>query len=234
MTKEEKFAIESADRIHEELCESDGFHQDDEMPTVFIAGVMVTKEQEIKTEIRKQILNDLRENPEAFQYGGKTQNDPIYDSGMREDYEGLVTEFIRKQFNSDKTKTVYICPQCQSDNVQIKAWVRPNENNQYVDEVNEGDEAGWCDDEQLPTFIETAEVNADAKVIGFQVVGEDGTAQEGEIHPDMDASFCVYSLKQAQSMIGDNNHGDEQWRLLTIWTGDIEEPTMMFKGDPRD
>jgi len=139
---------------------------------------------------------------------------------------------------SKETKTVYICPQCQSDNVQIKAWVRPNENNQYVDEVNEGDELGWCCDEELHAVIETAEVNADAKVIGFQVVGEDGTEQEGEIHRNMDASFCVYSLKQAQSMLSDKrNHSsvhDEQWRLLTIWTGDVEEPTKMFKGDPRD
>jgi hypothetical protein len=133
-----------------------------------------------------------------------------------------------------KTKTVYICPQCQSDNVQIKAWVRPNKNYEFVDEVNEGDEAGWCEDEQLHTFVETAEVNADAEIIGFQVVGEDGTAQEGEIHPDMDASFCIYSLKQAQQMLGDNDNGNEQWRLLTIWTGDIEEPTMMFEGDPRN
>jgi len=30
-------------------------------------------------------------------------------------------------------------------------------------------------------------------------------------------------------MIGD----DLNWRLLTIWEGDVEEPTMMFEGDPR-
>jgi hypothetical protein len=134
---------------------------------------------------------------------------------------------------SKKTKTVYICPQCNSDNVQVKAWVRPNKNYEFVDEVNEGDEAGWCDDEQLSTFVETAELTRDAKVIGFQVVGEDGTAEEGEIHPDMDASFCIYSLSQAREMLNGDN-GDEQWKLLAIWTGDVEEPTMMFEGDPRD
>jgi hypothetical protein len=133
---------------------------------------------------------------------------------------------------SKETKTVYICTHCNSDKVQIKAWVNPNNNNEFVDEVP--DELGWCEDEQLHGEIQTAELRADAKVIGFQVVGEDGTEQEGEIHPGMDASFCIYSLKQAQSMLGDNNHGDEQWRLLTIWTGDIEEPTMMFEGDPRE
>lgn len=135
-----------------------------------------------------------------------------------------------------KTKTLYICTHCQSDNVQVKAWVEPNKNNAYVDEV-EGDELGWCCDEELHTVIDTAELNDDAKVIGFQVVGEDGSEQEGEMHPNMDASFCVYSLKQAQEMLNDKrNHSsvhDEQWRLLTIWDGDVEEPTLMFSGDPR-
>jgi len=131
-----------------------------------------------------------------------------------------------------KTKTVHLCPQCQSDNVQIKAWVKPNQGNLFADKINYGEEVGWCDDEGLPTFVKIAEINADAKVIGFQVVGEDGTAQEGKIHPDMDASLCIYNLTQARKMLSSKN-GNGQWRLLTIWTGDIEEPIMMFKGNPR-
>ena len=128
-------------------------------------------------------------------------------------------------------KTLYVCTHCQSDNVQVKAWVEPNKNNTYVDEV-EGDEMGWCCDEELHAVIETAELRDDARVIGFQVVGEDGTAQEGEIHPDMDASFCVYNLKQAQKMLQTDNESGI-WRLLAIWEGDVEEPTLMFSGDPR-
>lgn len=124
-------------------------------------------------------------------------------------------------------KTVYVCMHCQSDNVQVKAWVKPNDNNEYVDEVP--DEMGWCCDEQLVADIQTAELRDDARVIGFQVVGEEGTQLEGEIHPDMDASFCVYNLKQAHQMLDDENN----WRLLTIWEGDVEEPQMMFEGDPR-
>jgi hypothetical protein len=133
-----------------------------------------------------------------------------------------------------KTKTLYLCMHCGSDNVQVKAWVSPNDNHQFVDEV-EGDEMGWCWDEELHSEIQTAELREDAKVIGFQVVGEDTTPVEGEMHPDMDASFCVYNLKQAQQMLQSNNCVDScgYWRLLTIWEGDIEEPTMMFKGEPR-
>ena len=129
-------------------------------------------------------------------------------------------------------KTLYVCTHCNSDNVQVKAWVEPNNNNAYVEEV-EGDPLGWCCDCQLNSVIETVELRDDAEVVGFQVVGEDGTAQEGEIHPHMDASFCIYNLDQAKSMLDDDNQGMEQWRLLTIWTGDVEEPTMMFEGDPR-
>jgi len=128
-------------------------------------------------------------------------------------------------------KTLYVCTHCQSDNVQIKAWVRPNNNNTYVDEVNP-DELGWCEDCQLNSVIETVQVKDNAEVIGFQVVGEDGTEAEGEINPHMDASFCIYNIDQARLMLKE----DEKfgiWKLLTIWEGDIEEPTLMFKGDPR-
>lgn len=130
----------------------------------------------------------------------------------------------------DAVKTTYICTHCGSDNVQVKAWVKPNENYKFVDEVNEGDEPGWCEDEQLHSIVETAQLRADAKVIGFQVVGEDGTENASDIHPDMDASFCLYNLSQANKMIEQN---ECNWRLLTVWEGDIEEPTLMFEGDPR-
>lgn len=131
-------------------------------------------------------------------------------------------------------KTIYQCSHCQSDNVQIKAWVKPNDNNTYVDEVNP-DEPGWCDDEELSSIIETVQVEDDAEVIGYQVVGEDGTPKEGEIHPQMDGSFCIYNLEQAHSILEESNNVDEHgmWKLLTIWTGDVEEPLMMFEGNPR-
>lgn len=44
-------------------------------------------------------------------------------------------------------KTFQVCPHCGSKNVQRKAWVRPNENNKFVD-YPEGDDDSdcWCDD----------------------------------------------------------------------------------------
>lgn len=140
---------------------------------------------------------------------------------------------------SKETKTVYICTHCNSDNVQIKAWVKPvaycqHINYEFVDECPE--ELGWCEDEQLHAEVQTAEVRADAKVIGFQVVGEDGMANEGKLHPDITTPSSVYSLSQTKEMLKKSNDSyvNYTWRLLTIWTGDIEKPIQMFKGDPRD
>jgi len=126
-------------------------------------------------------------------------------------------------------KTITICTHCGSDNVQVKAWVKPNENNKFVDYV-EGDELGWCDDCQLHSVVNSVELKTNAKVIGFQVVGEDGTPMEGHIHSGMAGSFCVYNLSHAKKMLNIGNY----WRLLTIWSGDVEDATMMFKGNPRD
>ena len=57
-------------------------------------------------------------------------------------------------------------------------------------------------------------------LLGFQVVDKDN-----EIHPNMDASFCIYSFKDAVEMFKDDK---VRWRLLPIFEGDIEEPTLMF------
>jgi len=134
---------------------------------------------------------------------------------------------------SKETNTVYICSHCNSDNVQVKAWVRPNSNYEFVDECPE--ELGWCEDEQLHAELHTAELSDDAKVIGFQVCGEDGMANEGKLHPDIQTPSCVYSLSQANEMLEKSNDSyvNYVWRLLTIWSGDIEEPVIMFKGNPR-
>ncbi|MBN1183463.1 MAG: hypothetical protein JXB49_14330 [Bacteroidales bacterium] len=203
----------------------------------------IISELEKKEDLRFEDLDGILHLIDAMQdYAVDEMNIPemhVFDFELEDEREMSVPTGIKDAKGTElktgnKTKTVYLCPNCQSDNVQIKAWVKPNEDYKFVDEVNVGDELGWCEDEQLPTYIETAELKADAKVVGFQVVGEDGTSEEGEIHPDMDASFCIYNLSQANKMLERTNLTGEQWRLLTIWEGDIEEPTMMFEGDPRD
>jgi len=205
----------------------------EQIPTDFIDKILddSVHTAQIKKRIREDIIKTVL--PEPLKYFNSEEGEYRYTADTY-DHAYLVDHYIEEMYDDGRTRTVYICPQCQSDRVQVKAWVRPNKGYEFVDEVNEGDEVGWCEDEELSTFIETAEVKLRAKVVGFQVVGEDGTVQEGEIHPNMDGSFCIYSLPQARAMLDDNNNGNEQWRLLTIWSGDVEEPTFMFEGDPRD
>ena len=128
----------------------------------------------------------------------------------------------------------YICKNCQSDNVQILTWVNPNNNEiDNNDEIRNENFEYCCDCEIFDSLIQTNE-KSDGKVIGFQVIGMEGTETEGMVHPQMIASFCVYSLTQANQMLKDEKKFKlGNWKLLTIWEGDIEEPTLMFKGDPR-
>jgi transcription elongation factor Elf1 len=133
-----------------------------------------------------------------------------------------------KNKKSDKIKTLWLCPHCGSDNTEFKVWARAN-TNEIVDSNPIEEEDGWCEDCEQHGELILSTLKEKAKVVGFQVVGDEGTKEEGLIHPDMQASFCLYSLSQANAMLEKSN----VWKLLTIWSGDVEEPTMMFKGDPR-
>jgi hypothetical protein len=145
----------------------------------------------------------------------------VYDFELEEERDGMVV--------SDKTKTVFLCSNCASDNVEMKAWVNPNTDD-IGDTISTEDEDCYCNDCKGHYKLLSYELKVSTKVVGFQVVGEDGTENDGDIHPTMDASFCLYNLTQARDMMKNSNN----WRLLTIWTGDIEEPTFMFEGDPRN
>ena len=212
------------------LFDDDG----NQIPVDFIDKVLDDPEHQkaIKERLRMSVLDDVTANPQKYveKRTGEDTREYVYSSDVY-DHAYLVDNYVEDQYADTQTRTVYICSHCNSDNVQVKAWVRPNQGMLYVDEVNEGDEMGWCDDCNLSAVIETAEVKRRANVIGFQVISDDDKI---DMHPHMDASFCLYSLDQARSMMDDDNNGDEQWKLLAIWTDDVEEPTMMFETDPRD
>ena len=68
-----------------------------------------------------------------------------------------------------------------------------------------------------------------SKIIGFQVV-KNGTI---DLHPKMGASFCVYSIPQCMAMlINDTKEVRDNYTIETVREGEIEEPTIMFKGNP--
>jgi hypothetical protein len=121
----------------------------------------------------------------------------------------------------------WVCPLCGSIHVQAKTWV--NVNDSTIDWDGETDDYYCLDCEENLQSLDQRTikcVNGAVKVQGYQVVND-----ENEIHPHMDASFCIYNLQQAYDMLLSKVEGD--WKLLTIYKGDVEEPTMMFGGDPR-
>ena len=142
-----------------------------------------------------------------------------------------IPKFVDRETPTKRTD--YVCAHCNSNNVQVKAWMKPNDGNQIVDFV-EDSEIGWCDDCQLSSIIETKDVDGFENVIGFQVVGENGTNEEGKTHPHMDSKISIYNITQVTSMLDDKNNGEKEWQLLAVWTNDIKNPFWMFDGDPRD
>lgn len=196
-----------------------------------------TDEQEhitkMKSLIKNNIINHLTECPDDYknEMGEYHYTCDVYDFGYAMD------TYV-EQLYEDKhcTKTVLVCPECGSDNVRVKMWVNANTNEVYDDAMEDDDEY-YCNDCKQHVDKASEEIMIPRKkVIGFQVEGHDGVGHH-IMHPDMDASFCIYSLSQANEMILNTTHqtgGYDDWKLLTIWTDDIEEPTMMFEGDPRD
>ena len=131
-------------------------------------------------------------------------------------------------------RTLWLCSNCGSDRVQQKAWVDLNENSIDWDSSSDliDDEDYYCQDCEEHLAPITQDVPVKKKIIGFQVVSNCGG---DDIHPMMAGSFCIYSLSQAKEMLEDRPGKNlfNEWKLLAIWTDDVEEPTMMFKGDPR-
>lgn len=127
-----------------------------------------------------------------------------------------VFNFELEESREDVTKTITLCKECNTDDVTIKTK-----------------NSGYCMICGKEVEIYKSELKADAKVIGYQVLGMAGHENDGHLHPEMSASFALYSLKQARKMLSSNNTMyTNEWVIVSIWSGDIEEPTFMFRGNP--
>jgi hypothetical protein len=226
--EEEVFAREMADIIYDLHREGTYLYQHEAMSEEFVETILndPANVHACKELIRKDILDDFRIDPTQFKRIANT-NDLCYDSEMY-DYGYAIEAYCLEKFYEGKTKTVYLCKCCHSNNVEIKKWVNPN-TGVVGEDCDES--VGFCNDCAINSVIYAAELKYLAEIIGFQVVSDD---DKGDIHPDMDASFCIYNLSQANAMIEKGcNNPQQQWRLLTIWRYDIEEPTLMYEGNPR-
>jgi len=75
-------------------------------------------------------------------------------------------------------------------------------------------------------YDEDIVLNFPKELIGYQVINE-----EGGIHPKIPNTFSIYSRSQAVALIN-NTNDNENWKLLEIYEGDIENPEYCFEGYP--
>ena len=240
MNKFENFASEMSIQLFEiRIKDLNNFMLfDDNMeqiPIDFIDAILDENKhaEQIKEQIRLSVLEDVTQHPDEYDMNC---DEYVY-SGNIYSHSFIIDRYIENQYHDDNPimVNVHVCDFCGSNNVQTKVWVRPNNNNEYVDMVSEEINDNYCDDCDQNTTLSVVEKNERHDVIGFQVWGDDGTTEENIHHHYMNSEKEVYTLNQANSMMDDtNNEGDEQWQLHTIWTTDIEKPEFMFKGDPRN
>lgn len=243
MNKIEKFATEMSVLLYTMRAESNLIETFLQTPNthVFVPNNFINKIvndvehiEKMKKIIYKDIVHHLTQSPDNFK---NEKGEYKYQPDMYDFAFAFVVDNYIEQLYEDKhcTKTVWVCPDCGSDNVQTKMWVNVNTNKVDGQTMEDYDEY-YCEDcKNYISKVSEAIMMPRKKVIGFQVVGIEDCKNEGNMHPDMEASFCIYSLSQAIDMITkpSGTGSNDNWKLLTIWTDDVEEPTFMFKGDLR-
>ena len=224
-TPEEKFARENADTIFQMHIEGTGLYENEDLPEEFIKTIIDDGMHAslIKNLIRRDILNDFRVNPDNFERD--SDGNLTYDASMY-DYGFAVEEYCREKYYEGKTQDLWLCPNCASDNVETKHWVNANTGVKGTD-CEEDD--GYCATCGQHGELILSKVKYKAKVIGFQIRGTGHDVMD-ELHSGIQDESCVHSLSQVREIM----KGYHGWKIVTIWTGDIRKPIIMYKGDPRD
>lgn len=176
--------------------------------------------------IKKDIVHHLTQRP----------NDYKDDKGEYEyhidfyDYSSNIDSYVERLYeDTNITKTLWVCPECGSDNVQAKMWANVN-TNKVCDEAMEDDDEYYCEDCKNHIGKVSEEIMMPRKkLIGFQVNVIGHTA----LHPEIKDKSNVYNLEQATEMLNNLEFGKYN-ELNTIWSDDIECPVMMFEGNVRD
>lgn len=194
-------------------------------------GLLREQKTEIINMLDKLVLSD---DQKAALNGILVLFDSIQDFAVD---EMEMDEMVVFNLNSDEKpkefKSVHLCAHCASDNIQFKAWVNPNEEDEieyFIDDSNP-EEDNYCNDCGTHGNVFTDDIPINKHVIGYQVIHVlDKAPLKTEFHPNVTKENQVFNLKQAKYMIEDN---PEIWQLFTIWSGDFDSPEIIFKGEPR-
>jgi hypothetical protein len=130
-----------------------------------------------------------------------------------------------------KEVLIWVCPNCGSDNVRIREWTNPNTGQPDLGN-SVSDEDCYCIDCKTSKMLGTTIIPVRKKVIGFQVINAEPPMT---FHPDT-KHYQVYSLQQAFNIMNLSIvlYSTMQFKLHAVWSGDIENPLMMFTGDMRE
>lgn len=235
MTKEEDFANKMSELLFDMRSDDIGMSEvttddDRNVPESYVDKVLDDNKHctAIKELIRLSVLESVTNRPN--QYLKDNNGNFEYTAPHTYDHTYAMDNYIADQYMKDNPVMAYryVCDHCGSDNVTTKVWVKPNKNFEIPDEIFSEDlNDNFCEDCDENRTLSKVEMNVRSTVVGFQV----DLDADDEMHPDMSASFCVYSLPQVNKMIDQDCN---RWKLLTIYDDTIEEPTFMFNGDPRE
>jgi hypothetical protein len=165
-TPEEEFARQNAENIYQMHIEGTVLFDEEStgMPEEFIKKIIDDPMHSslIKNLIRRDILNDLRVNPDNFD---RDDNGKLtYDATMY-DYGFAIEEYCKAKFNETQLTQKWVCSNCGGQNVEIKKWVNAN-----TDEVGTDceDETGWCPDcnEHHEVELKTFDLNGKEVELG--------------------------------------------------------------------
>jgi len=131
-TPQQKFARENAENIWWMHIEGTGLYESEEMTSEFIQKIVDSKKhaKAIKKIMYEDILKDVTEWPDNFmrdENGNYTYDSTMYDYGF------AIDDYCRKEFRKDMKKSLWLCDNCGSDDVEIMKWVNPNTNEVGVD-----------------------------------------------------------------------------------------------------
>jgi len=153
-TPEELFARENATIIFQMRIEGEGLYENDDMSKEFIESIVDDSmhASAIKNKIRLRILENVTDLPDEFQ---RDENGKFtYDSTMM-DYGFEIEEYCREIYFAGKTKEVWLCSVCGSDELESHALVNPNAPTENPELINLNDSSSnYCFDCEKHVCVE--------------------------------------------------------------------------------
>lgn len=216
MNKFERFANEMSQQLFEmrgeDLITSVIITDDNEqIPVDFIDKILGSDIhiEQMKSLLRMSVLKDVTANPDEYDMNG---NDYVY-SGSIYDHTYLVDAYIEDEYHRENPvmKTVIVCDDCGGINVQSKSWVRPNQNNEFVDLMTEEINDNFCDD--CNVNVTTTSIQVDVKDPKYQTEEKECTPVTDDPKVNLVVDAVIKDLK-ANFELGDYTVLEELLQMI--------------------